>query len=99
MHIERKITMNKAQLIDEIVAKTGLKKKDVENIVTAFINISSETLAKGEKIQIAGLGSFEVKTKAQRPGRNPKTQEVIIIPESKSIAFSASKTLKDLINQ
>ena len=99
MHIERKIIMNKAQLIDEIVAKTGLKKKDAENVVTAFINISSETLAKGEKVQIAGLGSFEVKTKAQRPGRNPKTQEVIIIPESKSITFSASKTLKDLINQ
>jgi DNA-binding protein HU-beta len=91
--------MNKAQLIDEIVAKTGLKKKDVENTLTAFINISSETLAKGEKVQIAGLGSFEVKTKAQRPGRNPKTQEAIIIPESKAITFSASKILKDLINQ
>ena len=91
--------MNKAQLIDEIVAKTGLKKKDVEVAVTAFINISSESLANGEKVQISGLGSFEVKTKAERPGRNPKTQEPIIIPESKSIAFSASKTLKDLINQ
>ena len=91
--------MNKAQLIDGIVAKTGLKKKDTEAIIAAFIDISAETLAKGEKVQIAGLGSFEVKTKAQRMGRNPKTQEAIVIPESKAIAFSASKTLKELLNQ
>ena len=91
--------MNKAQLIDEIVAKTGLKKKDAEAVVAAFIDVSAETLAKGEKLQIAGLGSFEVKTKAQRLGRNPKTQEQIVIPESKAIAFSASKTMKDLVNQ
>lgn len=91
--------MNKAQLIDEIVAKTGLKKKDAEAVIAAFVDVSTETLAKGEKIQIAGLGSFEVKTKAQRMGRNPKTQETIVIPESKAISFSASKALKDLINQ
>ena len=91
--------MNKAQLIDAIVAKTGLKKKDTEAVIAAFVEVSSETLKNGEKIQIAGLGSLEVKTKAQRIGRNPKTQEQIVIPESKAIAFSASKTLKDLINQ
>ena len=91
--------MNKAQLIDEIVAKTGLKKKDAEAAIAAFVDVSSETLAKGEKLQIAGLGSFEVKTKAQRIGRNPKTQEQIVIPESKAITFSASKTLKDMVNQ
>lgn len=91
--------MNKTQLIDEIVSKTGLKKKDAEAVVVAFVDVVSETLANGEKVQIAGLGSFEVKVKAERPGRNPKTQEAIIIPESKTAAFSASKTLKDLINQ
>jgi DNA-binding protein HU-beta len=91
--------MNKAQLIDEIVSKTGMKKKDAEAAVVAFVDIVAETLAEGEKVQIAGLGAFEVKTKAERPGRNPKTQEPIIIPESKALAFSASKTLKDLINQ
>ena len=91
--------MNKAQLIDEIVIKTGLKKKEADLAVAAFINIVSETLAEGERVQIVGLGSFEVKTKAERPGRNPKTQEPIIIPESKSLSFSASKTLKDSINQ
>lgn len=91
--------MNKTQLIDEIVSKTGLKKKDAEAAVAALIESVTETLAKGEKVQIAGLGSFEVKVKAERPGRNPKTQEAIIIPASKTLAFSASKALKDLINQ
>ena len=91
--------MNKTQLIDEIVSKTGLKKKDAEAAVAVFIDTVSETLAKGEKVQIASLGSFEVKVKAQRPGRNPKTQEAIIIPESKTPTFTASKTLKNLINQ
>ena len=90
--------MNKTQLIDEIVSKTGLKKKDTEAVIAAFVDVVAETLAKGEKVQVSGLGSFEVKTKAERPGRNPKTQEPIIIPESKAVAFSASKTLKDSIN-
>ena len=61
--------MNKAQLIDEIVAKTGLKKKDVEAAMAALVESVTETLAGGEKVQIAGLGAFEVKTKAERPGR------------------------------
>ena len=91
--------MNKTQLIDEIVSKTGMKKKDAEAAVNALVDAVTEALVKGEKVQIAGLGSFEVKTKAERAGRNPKTQEAIIIPESKAPAFSASKTLKDLINQ
>ena len=91
--------MNKAQLIDEIVSKTGIKKKDAEAAVAALVDIVTETLVNGEKVQIAGLGSFDVKTKAERPGRNPKTQEPITIPESKYPVFSASKTLKDSINR
>ena len=90
--------MNKAQLIDEIVSKTGIKKKDAEAAFAALVDTVAETLAKGEKIQISGLGSFEVKTRAQRIGRNPKTQETITIPESKYPVFSASKTLKDSVN-
>lgn len=90
--------MNKAQLIDEIVSKTGIKKKDAEAAVSALIDTVAETLANGEKVQIAGLGSFEVKSRAQRIGRNPKTQETITIPESKYPVFSASKALKDSVN-
>lgn len=91
--------MNKAQLIDEIVSKTGIKKKDAEAAVVVLVETITEALAKGEKVQIAGLGSFEVKTRPERTGRNPKTQEAITIPESNYPIFSASKSLKDSINQ
>ena len=91
--------MNKAQLIEAIVAKTGLKKKDAEAAVVATVDAVSEALVAGDKVQISGLGSFEVKTRAARTGRNPKTQETISIPESKYPAFSASKTLKDSVNK
>ncbi len=91
--------MNKTQLVDAIVSKTGMKKKEAESALNAMIESVSETLVAGEKVQIAGLGSFEVKTRAQRTGRNPKTQETIVIPESKYPAFSASKTLKDSVNK
>ena len=80
--------MNKTQLIDAIVAKTGLKKKDAEAAVAATVDAVSEALV-----------AFEVKTRAARTGRNPKTQEVISIPASKYPAFSASKTLKDAVNK
>ena len=91
--------MNKSQLIDEIVCRTGIKKKEAEAAVCAMVDAMTEALVEGEKVQIAGLGSFEIKTRAERIGRNPKTQEAITIPESKYPVFSASKTLKDSINQ
>jgi DNA-binding protein HU-beta len=91
--------MNKTQLIDEIVNKTGIKKKDAESAVVALVETITKALSDGEKVQIAGLGSFEIKTRPERVGRNPKTQETITIPESKHTVFSASKSLKDSINQ
>ena len=91
--------MNKTQLVDAIVAKTGMKKKDADIVLSAAVESIAEALVNGEKVQVAGLGSFEVKTRAQRTGRNPKTQEEITIPESKYPAFSASKTLKDSLNK
>ncbi|MBE6665373.1 MAG: HU family DNA-binding protein [Ruminococcaceae bacterium] len=91
--------MNKAQLIDEIVGKTGIKKKDAEATVVALVETITEAMSKGEKVQIAGLGSFEVKTRPERVGRNPKTQETITIPKSNYPVFSASKSLKDSMNQ
>lgn len=91
--------MNKTQLVDAIVAKTGLKKKDAELAIATAIEIVTETLSAGEKVQLSGFGSFEVKTRAERSGRNPKTQESITIEASKYPAFSASKTLKDAVNK
>ncbi len=91
--------MNKTQLVDAIVAKTGLKKKDAEAVLTATVEAMTEALANEDKIQLSGFGSFEVKTRAARTGRNPKTQETITIEASKYPAFSASKTLKDAVNK
>jgi DNA-binding protein HU-beta len=91
--------MNKTQLIETIVASTGMKKKDVDAVVTAFVASIEQALADGEKVQISGLGSFEVKERAERTGRNPKTKEQITIPAAKYPAFSASKALKESVNK
>lgn len=91
--------MNKTQLVDAIVAKTGLKKKDAEMVLAAAIESVTEALAAGDKVQLSGFGSFDVKTRTARTGRNPKTQETITIKASKYPAFSASKTLKDAVNK
>ena len=91
--------MNKTQLVETIVASTGMKKKDVDAVVTAFVASIEQALADGEKVQISGLGSFEVKERAERTGRNPKTKEQITIPAAKYPAFSASKALKESVNK
>ena len=90
--------MNKTQLVEAIVAKTGLKKKDAEAAVNAVINAIVDELKAGNKVQLVGFGTFEVKEKAEREGRNPQTKETIVIPASKRPAFSPSKAMKDAIN-
>ncbi len=91
--------MNKTNLIDCIVAETGLKKKDVETTVNASFAAIIKALANGEKVQLAGFGSFDVKQRAQREGRNPATGAPMTIPASKGVGFSASKVLKDSVNK
>ena len=91
--------MNKTELIAAIAAKTGETKKDAEATLNAFVNVVSETLAKGDKVQLVGFGSFEVRKRAARKGRNPQTKEEIKIPASKAPVFKAGKALKDLINK
>ena len=90
--------MNKTDLIENVVKATGMRKKDVDIVVTAFIASIEQALADGEKVQISGLGSFDVKERAERIGRNPKTKEKITIPAAKYPAFSASKALKESVN-
>lgn len=89
--------MNKTELIAAAAEKTGVSKKEAEAIVTAAFDTIAETLKDGEKVQIVGFGSFEVKTRAERAGRNPKTKEPITIPASKVPAFHAGKALKDIV--
>ncbi len=89
--------MNKAELIAAIAAQTGLSKKDSESAVNAFVDIVTNALAKGEKVQIVGFGAFDVKERAERIGRNPQTKQEIKIPASKAPQFKAGKALKDAV--
>ena len=89
--------MNKTELIAAVAEKTGLTKKDAERVVNATFETVTASLAKGEKVAVAGFGNFEVKAREARVGRNPRTKETIQIPATKLPAFKASKTLKDAI--
>ena len=91
--------MNKTQLIDVVALKTGLKKAQAEAAVNAMNEAIAEALAAGDKVQLIGFGTYEVKTRAERSGRNPKTGETITIAASKAPAFSAGKALKDAVNK
>ena len=91
--------MNKAELIAAVAAKTGDTKKSAEEAVNAFVSAVSESLKKGEKVQLVGFGSFEVRKRAARKGRNPQTKEEIKIPASKAPVFRAGKQLKELVNK
>ena len=90
--------MNKTQLVDVVAAKAGIKKKEAEAAVNAMTAVVADTLKAGDKVQLIGFGTFEVKARAARSGRNPKTGETIEIAASKTPAFSAGKALKDAIN-
>ncbi|MEG0824252.1 MAG: HU family DNA-binding protein [Oscillospiraceae bacterium] len=89
--------MNKAELINASAEKAGLSKKDTETAVNAAIDVITAALAGGDKIQLVGFGAFEVKARAERMGRNPKTKEQIKIPASKVPVFKAGKALKDAV--
>ena len=91
--------MNKAELINATAEKAGLSKKDTETAINAAIDAISAALAQGDKVQLVGFGSFEVKQRAARLGRNPKTKEELKIPASKVPVFKAGKALKDTVAQ
>ena len=89
--------MTKTELIAAVAAKAGLTKKDAEKVIAATFETITESLKKGDKVQVFGFGNFEVKTREARTGRNPRTKETIEIPATKLPAFKASKTLKDAV--
>ena len=91
--------MNKAELIAAIAAKTGDTKKGAEASLNAFVDVVTEALTDGDKVQLVGFGSFEVRKRAARKGRNPQTKEEIKIPASKAPVFKAGKAFKDLVNK
>ena len=91
--------MNKTELIAAVAEKADLSKKDAEAAITATVDAITEALTQGEKVQLVGFGSFEVKTRAARVGRNPRTGEEIPITEAKLPVFKAGKALKDAVAQ
>ena len=90
--------MNKLELVSVLAEKSALTKKDCETVLKAFMETVGETLAKGEKIQLIGFGTFESKDRAQREGVNPKTREKITIPACKVPSFKAGRELKAKLN-
>ena len=90
--------MNKTEFIAAIADKAELSKKDAEKALNAFVDVVNETLAKGEKVQLIGFGTFDVKSRAARVARNPRTGAELKIAASKAPAFKPGKALKDKVN-
>lgn len=91
--------MNKTELIAAAAEKTGMTKKDADRLINAAVEIIAESLVRGEKVQLSGFGSFEVKAREARVGRNPHTKEAIDIPATRQPVFKASKALKDEVRK
>lgn len=89
--------MNKNELIAAAAEQSGLSKKDTEAVIGAALNAVTAALAEGEKVQLIGFGTFEVRTRKERVGRNPATGEDIAIPASKAPVFKPGKALKDAV--
>jgi len=90
--------VNKTELVASVAEKAGLTKKDAEKAVNALFESVQQALVEGDKVQMIGFGTFEVKERAARTGRNPRTNETIQIPASKNPVFKAGKALKDAVN-
>lgn len=91
--------MNKSELVKDVAERADLSRKDATDAVDAVFNAITEALSKDEKVQLVGFGSFEVRSRAERKGRNPQTGEKIKIPATLIPAFRPGKTLKDAIKK
>lgn len=89
--------MNKTELVNAIAEKADFSKKDAEKAVTAVLDSITDALAQGDKVQIVGFGTFEVRARAEKQGRNPKTGEAMVVPASNLPAFKAGKALKEAV--
>ena len=91
--------MNKAEMIAAVAQEAEFSKKDAEKALTAFMEIVTKELQKGEKVSLVGFGTFEVSKRAAREGRNPATNKTIKIPASKAPKFKTGKALKEAVNK
>ena len=100
MHYFRRKIMNKSELVASIAESANLTKKEAENALNGFLSAVEGALSKGEKVQLVGFGTFEVRQRKAREGRNPRNpEEVIKIPASKAPVFRAGKALKESVNK
>ena len=90
--------MNKTELVAAVAEQADISKKDAEKVLKAFVDVVTEEMKKGEKVQLVGFGTFEVSERAAREGRNPQTGASMVIEASKAPKFKAGKALKDLVN-
>ena len=90
--------MTNKELIASIASESGMTQVDVSKVMDAFTKAIAENVAKNDKVVVQGLGSFELKEKPARTGRNPHTGEAITIAASKAVGFKATKSLKDFLN-
>lgn len=91
--------MNKAELVSSVAEKAEITKKDAEKVVNAVFSSIEDALAKGDKVQLVGFGTFEVRERAARTGRNPKTGEEISIPATRVPSFKPGKSLRDSVSK
>ena len=91
--------MNKADLVAAIAEKSEMTKKDSEKVLQAFVDVVTEELTKGGKVQLVGFGTFDVSERKEREGRNPRTGTAMKIPASKAPRFKVGKALKDAVNK
>ena len=91
--------MNKSELVNALAEKSQLSKKDAEKALNAFVDVVTDALVNGDKVQIVGFGSFAVKERPARTARNPRTKQEIQLDASKAPVFKAGKALKDVVNK
>lgn len=91
--------MNKSELVAAMAEKANVSKKAAEESLNAVLDVVKEAMAKGDKVQLVGFGSFEVRTRAARKGKNPQTGAEMKIPACKAPVFKAGKALKDIVNK
>lgn len=91
--------MNKNELVEAIALSTEITKTDVDKVVTSLTEVITDELEKGDSVSLKGFGTFEVRSRSERTGRNPRTGEILVIPASKVPAFKVSSALKKAVNK
>jgi DNA-binding protein HU-beta len=99
MEVSMAGSVSTSQLIDDVAERTGMTKAQAKQAVSAFVDALSERLASGDRVQMSGLGTFEVRDRAAREATNPRTREKVQVPASKAVGFRAASALKSKVDK